>query len=133
MLGFHKLSPKTRFRVACILLVAAAVLISPWLGFRGEDAPGTYIEGVANHFGKDPRLTVVRVDKDAGQIVVTVNPTQKTLTFTAERAALKKATMREGAESWKFSWRDKDDRVLSVGDFVGVPTKSIQIPVPGLP
>jgi hypothetical protein len=128
MLRFGKLPPKTRFLIACILVLAVTPFVAPWFGFHGDDRPNPYLDAVAEGFRKDPRLSVISVDREAGQIVLLVRQGSALLTFTASKV--------DGPgplEEWKYTWKNKAGGTVAVGNTRGMPGKTIQVPVPGLP
>jgi hypothetical protein len=122
-----------------ILIACAAVLafspVSTWLGglIDTKDQRGTFLDAVADDMAKDPRLSVVRVNHESGQIVVFVKPTNQRLTLTVTRAETKTPADGQEVEVWTFDWKDEAGTVVSLGHARGSRSKSIHVSVPGLP
>lgn len=126
LLRFNKLRPKTRLLIFCALALAFTPMLAPWFGFHGDGPPG-YLDAVAEGFRKNPRVTVVSVNHEAGQIVLLVPETKALLTFNAT-----KVDVPGPLEKWKYTWKDKQGSVVALGDFHGQPEKIIHLDVPEL-
>jgi hypothetical protein len=126
LLRLNKMPAKKRFLLFGLVVLAFTPLLAPWFGFHGDGPPG-YLDAVAEGFRKNPRVTVVSVNRDAGQIVLLVPETKALLTFNAA-----KVDVPGPFEKWKYTWKDKQGGVVALGDFHGQPEKIIHLEVPGL-
>jgi hypothetical protein len=84
-----------------------------------------FLDAVAADLARDQRVTV---DRHADQLVVHVKPTQRTLTLVVTKV------LAEGeGQSWVYEWKDKEGKVVSLGQGRGILGKTFHIDVPGLP
>src|SRR6516162_3464220 len=105
MKQLKRLPAKFWILLACAAVIALSPLFTSWGGLIGTNhPPGTFLDAVADNMSKDPRLTVVRVDHDAKQIVVFVKPTNQRLTLTVTKAETKTLADGQSEESWTFDW-----------------------------
>jgi len=109
-------------------------LIGSWTGLLGHKNPrDAILDSVASDLAKDPRVTVVQVDRDGGQVIVNVKATNKTLTFALTKVEAKTLSDGQAGQEWVFEWKDQDGKVLALGHGSGSPSKSIHVDVPGVP
>lgn len=128
------LSRKAMFLLLCAAVLLVYALVASWktpLGPNGT--PKEFLDSVASDLGKNPLVSVVRVDHDARQIIVNVKPRNKTLTFTVTKAEPKALPGGKVGEEWEFDWKDETGQVLAFGHGLGTRTQGIHVDVPGLP
>jgi hypothetical protein len=128
--------PRRRLPVKLWLLLVVALvaaltpIVVSWTGRGGPGQPATFLDAVAEGFGKDPRVSVQRIDHEAGRIVLEVKPTHQTLIFQLTHTD---AATQPGGEVWTYEWRDPVGKVIALGRTRGTKTENMHVSVPGLP
>src|SRR4051794_27851755 len=98
-----RLPAKIWILIACAALFAFSPVFTSLSGLIGtKDQQVSFLDAVADDMAKDPRLNVVRVDHDAGQVVVVVKPTNQRLTLTVTKAETKTLSDGQPGQAWSF-------------------------------
>lgn len=131
------MNPLKRLPRKAWLLVAFVFVASLWplldssIGLTGpRDPRSRFLDAVAANLAKDPRVTVLRVDHQAGDLVLHVKTTNRTWVMSV--AEVEPTT--SGPMRMKWTWKDEQGKVDSFGNFMGEPEpgKNISVSVPGL-
>jgi hypothetical protein len=119
------------------LLLALAVAAGIWslssgTGLFGKSERDAFLDAAAADLGKEPRVTVMRVDREAGQIVVRVNATGKKLYLTVGQPESK--TLPDGRvfQQLDYTWKDASGNTLASGRGSGMETKWVHVELPPL-
>ncbi len=117
--------------LACGLVMAMSPVVGWWTGPRTER--DVFLEAVAADFAKDQRLTVVQVNREAGQIIVNVKPLNRALTLNVIKVETKTLPSGQVGQEWGYEWKDPAGNVLAYGRGMGQTGKTVHVEVPGLP
>ena len=117
--------------LACAVVMAMSPVIGWWSGPKTER--DVFLEAVATDLAKDSRLSVVRVDREAGQLTVNVKPVNRTLTLNVTKVESKTLPSGQVGQEWGYEWKDPAGKVIVAGRGMGQTDKSFHIQVPGLP
>jgi len=125
--------PRKVWLLLAVAVAAGIMSLSSGTGFfSSKSERDVFLDGVAADLAKQPRVTVVRVDREAGLLVVRVNTTGKTLFFVVTQVESKKLPDGRVLQQLEYAWKDESGKVLALGRSSGTQTGPVHVDVPGL-
>jgi hypothetical protein len=133
MKRFNRVPRKVWLLLTIGALAALWSVIGSWSTLTGSGSPrDAFLDAVADGLSKEPRVSVLKVDHGAGQIIVNVKPTGQKLTLTVTK--VEPMTLPDGqvGNKWTFDWKDETGKGVWLGHGTGRRDKTIHLAVPGL-
>jgi hypothetical protein len=110
--------------LALALVVGLSPAVGSWTGLFGAKSPrDAFLDAVAADWAKDPRLQVVRVDHETGQIIVRVKATGGALFFVVTKME---------PQRWESEWKNESGEVIAFARGSGTQASAVHVDVPGL-
>jgi hypothetical protein len=117
--------------LACAALAGVYGTSAGWFG--PHDPRSAFLDAVSVALAKDPRVSIVSVDRAKGEMVVAVLPIKQTFTLVITKVESKTLGNGQTVEEWSFEWRDPSGTVVEMGHVLGSVGKAVHVNVPGLP